>query len=814
MRALSHLALLLGLLFFSTMLTILNLNNGWEIWMLPIFILSAAAALVLHITGTLTEDHRVYVYSILIFMELFYFIIRNEDIIDSLHIVLLALIVLSSTYNKFLLTVCIMISCFATAFRVFVMPDRYTPDEIFHILFHIVLAILAGVLIVRLIQSAEHMDELYSDKIDELELENKSAGDFLANFSHEIRTPVNAVIGLTGICIDKEKDNEVRDHLISVAEAGRRVAWQVDDILDYSEIDIDKVEVNNEEYTLSAMLKDLVSRLQPYKRQGVELIIDVDPQLPRVLRGDNDKIRKILWHLIINGFKYTKEGGVYVHLTYTSQDYGLNLCIDVTDTGVGMTGEEVDRVFDRFYQSDSGRARSSAGLGLGMPIVRGFIKAMGGFIKVSSTPHEGTTVHISIPQEISDETRCMEIEDREKLCVVTYLTYHMIADPNVREFFNIMIKNIASGLRTAVFSTDTMVGFDSILKGRKVTHIVTGQNEYMENLEKMEELAEEHVLIIVCEDDFKLNSASKAVLLRKPFYCFPIVNILNANYHNEESGEHMFCSDVSALVVDDENLNLSVASSQLGRYGIAVTKASSGQEAIDICEHRRFDVIFMDHMMPGMDGVEAMKRIKSEYAKERVDTVFIAFTANAGSMARKMFTDEGFDGILSKPVVVAELERILKSVLPDSSITYIKDDKEEAGMPETVAGEDVSLFDPLVRIGVNVKEGIEFCGDDEELYLEVLHEFEQDEKTKSEELRRFHMEKNWDEYRIRIHGIKSSSKTLGAEKVSGMAMGLENAAASRDEDYIFENATSFASAYYELIRAAREVLKVSNDQGV
>ena len=138
-----------------------------------------------------------------------------------------------------------------------------------------------------------------------------------------------------------------------VSEAGHRLSEQISDILDYSEIERDALAVNQEDYRLSTVVNDLIEELKIYDHPGVELIIDVDPLIPSVMRTDTQKLKRILWHVISNGFKYTAEGCVFVHFSAAPQDYGTNLRIDVIDTGIGMTEEEREKIYEHFYQSDS-----------------------------------------------------------------------------------------------------------------------------------------------------------------------------------------------------------------------------------------------------------------------------------------------------------------------------------------------------------------------------------------------------------------------------------------------------------------------------
>ena len=167
--------------------------------------------------------------------------------------------------------------------------------------------------------------------------------------------------------------------------------------------------VNEEDYMITSLLHDVIAEITPLKRPDLELVIDVDPHIPSTMRSDVTKLKKIFRHLIDNALKYTEEGGVYVHITPEERDYGINLLLEVTDTGIGMSRAELEMVFERFYQADSGKTRSANGLGLGLSIANGFIRSLNGFLTIESEPKNGTTVRVSIPQMVVGTDYCMSI---------------------------------------------------------------------------------------------------------------------------------------------------------------------------------------------------------------------------------------------------------------------------------------------------------------------------------------------------------------------------------------------------------------------
>ncbi len=818
----AHISLVIFIILFSLFLSFFNLALKRDSWLLPLFLAAAGLSVFIHVSALLTDHLRIYFFSSVLFIELFYYTIKSISILDIVPAVFLLLILFASTHENKLVWICAAIGCFGMIFRVILSPHAFTNYDLVRTFLSLLLFVLTAFLLSRMIDSYIHTEYSFIERIRVLEAENKSAGDFLANVSHEIRTPINAVIGLTGVCIEKEKDEKINKELHSVSEAGMRIAGQISDILDYSEIEMDKLAVNMDNYTLSSVLCDLVNELKPFIKKDVELMINVEPSTPGVLRTDTWKLKKILWHIICNGLKYTKEGVVFVNITYTPQSYGLNLCVDVTDTGIGMNEEELERIYERFYQSDSGRTRTVGGLGLGMPIVHGFVRALGGFVTINSREKEGTTVHLSIPQGIVSNTECMRVDDKDNKVIGTFLRFTRFSNPAIREYYNVVIRNMVKALKLNVRRMDHIDDLDKLISSRQLTHLIIGEEEYESYTEYMNEIAREKViLIIICDDDFTPPAKTDAVLVRKPFYCFPIINILNAEREAlKTSKKQMYLRGIKCLVVDDEPLNLSVASAIFGRYKMTVDTAVSGKEAIDLCRERKYDLIFMDHMMPGMDGVEAVRRIRVEAGLNRQRTAFIALTANAVSSAREMFMAEGFDGFVSKPIVLPELERVLRSILPASAISFedlsaLKAGEEpehtKPGLVEFFTGEEEDAEeDPLTLLnegGLDTKKGLEFCMNNPELYKEILLDYAGTEQERSREIEAYYKASDWNNYKILVHALKSSSKTIGANELSAHAAFLEGSAEEGNEEDIRENTAKLLNEYKLVAGLIRRVLE-------
>ena len=804
--------LLIGYSILAVILVVESFLMGWEKWALIPITIGMIFSWIFHIRQLLSTNARLWFYAILMMFSFFFYGIHQTSTFD-LAVVMAGIMVLYTlTGKKALINFAVITYYLSMGYEITVMAlsgEEFDSLIISRTVMHCLIIFLIGWFSKAIIDKWTQVLDKSKDEIVMLTDATNRLNDFLANVSHELRTPVNAVIGLTGICIDKEDKEDIRRDMIAVRNAGRKVAEQIGDILDYSEIDRKNIVVNNEDYMLSSILNDLVTEIREYKSKDVELIIDVDPSIPSVMNSDATKIKKILRALISNGLKYTHDGGVYVRISCENQDYGVNLSIEVTDTGIGMSEEELERVYERFYQVDSGRARLGGGLGLGLSIVSGFVSLLGGFMIIKSKPDVGTTVHVSLPQTVVDASSCMSVNNPDKLCLGAFLHFEKFENPVVREYYNSMVLNIVNGLGIQMHRVDNTDNLKRLKESLPMTHLFVGEEEYCSDIELMEKLAKDMIVVVVANQDFTLPAKSNARILEKPFYCFPVTTILNTDINTRvKEGGKLRLNGVRALVVDDEPMNLVVGKSIFKRYGMVVSTATSGPESIDICREKQFDIIFMDHMMGGMDGVEAMKKIRGDVTGLDNNVPIVALTANAMSSAKQMFLSEGFDGFVSKPIEIEELERVLKQVLPKSLLSFEYEDEEgnsyiaeeENDEEETKEAiikepEKKTLAEKLEGSKIDVEAGLKYCLGDEEFYNTLLIQFANEASEKIPALMDFYEQKDWGNYEIIVHALKSTSKMIGAMELSEEALKLEKAAKEKKESYIFDNHDHVMSVY-------------------
>ena len=494
--------------------------------------------------------------------------------------------------------------------------------------------------------------------------------DFLSNISHELRTPVNVVLGMSEIQLKKNPGKEA----FSIRQAGNRLAYQIEDIQDYTECKRDSIILEEDIYTCTSLLNDAVIEYRMLENdKKLELIVDIDPKVPLKMRGDSKKLQKIFRHLLENAVKFTRKGGIYVRVYAEDTDYGVNLCIEVKDTGIGIDNKSIAMVGEGMYQVNKKRNRSSGGIGIGLYVVYGFVHSMGGFVKIESAPKSGTTVRVTIPQKVVDNTPSLSLSGDFTGDII----FHSHADkykvPKVRDFIMSMAANLSSSLKVPVYPAETIRDIEQLREKNDISVIFMGEKEYWDNSGYFEELSKKGLVIAVLADPgFKPVPGSSVIVLPKPLYGYLVTRVINEGYEvgrldSIDQVSHPNLRGLRALIVDDEPMNLIAAQGLFRDYEMYTDIASRGKEAVEKYKKNDYDIVFMDHMMPEMDGVEAMKLIRAAAKERGKEAVVVALTANAVSGARDMFMKEGFDGFIAKPMNISEFEHVMLRVLARNS---------------------------------------------------------------------------------------------------------------------------------------------------
>ncbi len=646
------------------------ISQGWELWVVPLIAMGIIACWFFHITHFRETSFRENFYIIFAMLTSFYHGVHPSSFFDIEIISILVLFTAAVMGKRFFMRLVflefVILMVGQIVYSIVNKTVVYDSLTISRIMLHFGAEALVYKSLDVLFGFAVYSENLLRTLQKREEAGKEGMEDFLVNISHELRTPVNVINGMSTLILKKE----TRDDVKSIRDAGLRLSHQIEDIQDYSEIQRGDALLEEEKYMITSVLNDIVMGFNIMSvKKDVEFVIDLDPNVPTLMRGDVKKIKKILTHLIDNAFKYTRTGGICVKVTGTKRDYGFNLVIEVTDTGVGMTENERDKISKGNYQTNKKRNRSTGGIGLGLSLVYGFARLMGGFVTIESTKGRGTTLRVSVVQEVLDASPCLAVETKRFIGIAFHVTPDRFDSPQVREFYKSMASNMAMGLRLNLYSAPSITELKKLIGTGNITHVFMGAYEYEQDPYYFDQLANSEVIVTVAADKgFSTRNGSHVIIMPKPLYGYHCVKILNGDKEvseflvGEEERE-LNLDGVRALIVDDEPMNLVVATGLFREYNMIIDTAESGKEALHKYDTNEYDVVFMDHMMPEMDGVEAMKKMRFIADQKGDNLKIVALTANAISGAREMFLREGFDGFISKPINISDFERVMTRVM-------------------------------------------------------------------------------------------------------------------------------------------------------
>ena len=403
---------------------------------------------------------------------------------------------------------------------------------------------------------------MQSKEISEL---NRAQNRFFSSMSHEIRTPINTIIGLNEMILRETTSDDIREDAENIESAGKMLLHLINDILDMSKLESGKMDIISEPFDVAGMISDVVGMIGVRaKEKGLKFVIDISPDIPQRVEGDEVRIKQILINLLNNAVKYTNEGSIdmIVRCDKTDNDDKINMIFDISDTGIGIKKDSIPYLFDAFKRVDEENNKKIEGTGLGLSIVKQFVELMGGSITVDSVYNVGSTFTVEIPLAPSGD----ELINMER----------------------------AKGT--------------SVNKGKYT-----------------------------------------------PLFTAPGAEV---------------------LVVDDNAMNLKVVERLLKDTEMSIISVSGGEQALEKTLNNSYDIVLMDHEMPGMDGIECFHKIRTQMGGHSKNAKVIALTANAGSENAILYKGEGFDGYVVKPINSRLLENELIRLLP-SRLVKINADKLE-----------------------------------------------------------------------------------------------------------------------------------------
>ena len=538
---------------------------------------------------------------------------------------------------------------------------------------------------------------------------------FLANMSHEIRTPMNTILGMDEMILRESENATVIEYAQNISHAGKTLLQIINDILDFSKIESGKMTIVNEPYHLSDILQEITTMIKVRSdERGLVFKYDFEENLPDYLMGDEVRVKQVLINVLNNAVKYTDYGQVYFKIIgeriIVEDKPFVSLQFAISDTGRGMTKEELENIYVSFERLGENKNHNIEGTGLGLTITKNLVDLMGGDIRVESEPQKGSKFTITLKQEVLNE-------------------------------------------------------------------------------ETVSEYAQDHRGV------------------------------------EEEYNQKFTAPNAKILAVDDNEMNLMVVTSLLKSTEIKVVLAHNGYQALDRMREESFDAILLDHMMPGIDGIEVLQKAKEMPDNLCKDTPVIVLTANAIAGMKEKYLNLGFTDYLAKPVKGEELEEMLLKYLPEDKVSIqgkkeahfvpiMKSNYEEENSEKTENASVVSSNKQETENAYISKEnGMSFFGNNEKLYLDLVKVYADISAQKLDEIRAAYETENWTDYTTFIHALKSSSKNIGALAVYDLARRVEAAGHQMENEknreysleFIRKNHAELIRLYEETIKAAKEM---------
>lgn len=535
----------------------------------------------------------------------------------------------------------------------------------------------------KLSRSLQTMSESLMNQVEVADAANDAKTSFLSNMSHEIRTPITAMLGFNEMILRESDDADILSYAEKVDASGHTLLGLINDVLDFSKIEAGKIEVVPVDYDLSSVINDLVNMISVRaEEKGLSLALDFDKNIPKILNGDEVRIKQIITNILTNAVKYTEIGSVTFSIGYkkiANDPDSINLFVSVKDTGIGIRKEDMDRIFSKFERVDVKRNRNIEGTGLGMTITRSLLDMMGSDLEVESTYGLGSVFSFKLKQKV--------------------VKWEPLGDYKV---------------------------------------------SYNKRAGEKE----------------RYKSAFTAVKAR-------------------------------ILIVDDNETNLLVFKNLMKQTLIKIDTALSGDECLRRCSREKYDIIFLDHMMPKKDGIETLHELSRLETSLNKETPVICLTANAVSGAREEYMREGFIDYLTKPIDPDKLEKMVQEYLPKEKI----DEKQAASSDSNEEGGSINGH--MLEGYIDIHTGLRHLGSTD-TYITILRSFSDAVEKNIKEMEQYLEEENFEDYSILIHGIKSNCRTIGAGKLGEKAESLEHVSDSQDGPLLRDRHIEFVKEYREL----------------
>jgi signal transduction histidine kinase/CheY-like chemotaxis protein len=614
---------------------------------------------------------------------------------------------------------------------------------------------------------------------------NASKSEFLANMSHEIRTPMNAIIGMNYLLKKTVLSEKQADYVQKVETSAKNLLRIIDDILDFSKIEAGKLTLESTHLYLEELVSDVADavNVKLQKKNNVELVTHIDPNIPPVILGDSVRLRQVLLNLTDNAAKFTEEGEVHLFAkVVTKLPYGIIIRFAVKDSGIGMTEEQVNKLFQPFQQADLSTTRKFGGTGLGLAICKKIVEMMDGELTVTSQDGIGSEFSFNAFFSLSNEEannitkvesisgmRALLVDDSDSARIVleemlSSFGFEVIMTDNAKEAIDIFEKETAANRAFSLMVVDwRMPGMDGL--------------QLVAELRKKDGHPVPSVLMVTAFGVDTVRQAAKEKLidgfLLKPINPSILYDTINSILHLGEKRVLDKTKDIDVienyraalenskvLLVEDNDINLELAIELLRDVGIEPDFARNGREGWEKVKENTYDCVLMDIQMPEMDGLTATRKIREE---ERFNKLpILAMTAHAMKGEREKSLSAGMNDHITKPID--------PHILYNALIKYIKGEdtaKSAANFAEQNATADGDA--PFQIEGVDVVNGLKRVAGKQDLYFKLLKTFVDNYTGVTAKAQKMVMEKNVPELAALLHTIAGVAGNIGITELYELA---------------------------------------------
>ncbi len=649
-----------------------------------------------------------------------------------------------------------------------------------------------AMILVDLTENYNMMEQLKEAKL-RAEEANESKSNFLSNMSHEIRTPMNAIVGMTEILLRSDLSEQDRGYLMNIKNSGASLLTIINDILDFSKIESGKLEIIEEEYEPMSILSDLsMIFLNRIGDKPIELIFDIDKDLPNRLYGDSIRIRQVIINIANNAIKFTEAGYVRltIKMTRMAEADMVDLAISIRDSGQGIKPDDLKKLFGSFQQVDTKKNRNKEGTGLGLAISKQLVENMGGQIGVRSEYGKGSEFYFNIPQRVVGSQIAAVIKE-EAIVHEPMVVSGLMRDQRLLE----QMKHMAEGY--GLRYVDCYQARDN---GDKVDFFFVDEGVYRDLKENIEKhFVANGTELCVLQNPMRENVWNEQVtVVNKPLYTLNFCQVINhettAVFVETDNVMNFVAPQAQILIVDDNEMNLKVARGLLQPLRMNLDTASSGKQAIEMVQEKRYHIVFMDHMMPVMDGVETTQNIR-KLADEYIQNMpIIALTANAVMGAREIFKEAGMNDFVAKPIELKDICSKIRAWLPNELVHKLS---APAAVQEQIPQQELPVIE-----GLNVAEGVKNSGS-LELFTNLLGDFYKLIDLKSTKIEKCLADGMIRDYTIEVHALKNTARMIGALELSEQFYQMEQCGNAGDVDTIFRE----TPAIMELYRSYKPILE-------